>query len=102
MLYEAGVPQTVFATVIGTGAAGAALLKQPVDGVFFTGSVATGKAISRAVAGRMVKLQLELGGKDPVYVCDDVDVAAAAAGPRRRRDVQRGAVVLLGRADLRA
>jgi acyl-CoA reductase-like NAD-dependent aldehyde dehydrogenase len=80
MLYEAGVPQTVFATVIGTGAAGAALLKQPVDGVFFTGSVATGKAISRAVAGRMVKLQLELGGKDPVYVCDDVDVAAAAAG----------------------
>jgi acyl-CoA reductase-like NAD-dependent aldehyde dehydrogenase len=80
MLYEAGVPQTVFATVVGSGAAGAALLKQPVDGVFFTGSVATGKAISRAVAGRMIKLQLELGGKDPVYVCDDVDVAAAAAG----------------------
>ena len=80
MLYEAGVPQTVFVTVIGTGAAGAALLKQPVDGVFFTGSVATGRAISRAVAGRMIKLQLELGGKDPVYVCEDVDVAAAAAG----------------------
>lgn len=80
MLYEAGVPQTVFAAVIGTGAAGAALLKQPVDGVFFTGSVATGKAISRAVAGRMIKLQLELGGKDPVYVCEDVDVAAAAVG----------------------
>jgi acyl-CoA reductase-like NAD-dependent aldehyde dehydrogenase len=79
MLYEAGVPQTVFATVIGTGAAGAALLKQPVDGVFFTGSVATGKAISRALAGRMVKLQLELGGKDPVYVCDDVNVVTAAA-----------------------
>jgi acyl-CoA reductase-like NAD-dependent aldehyde dehydrogenase len=80
MLYEAGVPQTVFATVIGTGTAGAALLKQPVDGVFFTGSVATGRAISRAVAGRMIKLQLELGGKDPVYVCEDVDVAKAAAG----------------------
>ena len=80
MLYEAGVPQTVFATVVGTGAAGSALLKQPVDGVFFTGSVATGKAISKAVAGRMVKLQLELGGKDPVYVCDDVNVNAAAAG----------------------
>ena len=34
-----------------------------------------------AKAGRkMIKVQLELGGKDPVYVCDDVDVAAAAAG----------------------
>lgn len=80
MLYEAGVPQSVFTTVIGTGRVGSALLKQPVDGVFFTGSVATGKAIARAVAGKMTKLQLELGGKDPVYVCDDVDVAAAAAG----------------------
>ena len=80
MLYAAGVPQSVFTTVIGTGKAGAALLKQPVDGVFFTGSVGTGKAIARAVAGRMMKLQLELGGKDPVYVCDDVDVGAAAAG----------------------
>ncbi|MBK9608277.1 MAG: aldehyde dehydrogenase family protein [Betaproteobacteria bacterium] len=80
MLYEAGVPQTVFTTVIGTGTVGAALLKQPVDGVFFTGSAATGKAIAKAVAGRMIKLQLELGGKDPVYVCDDVDPVAAAAG----------------------
>ena len=80
MLYEAGVPESVFATIVGTGDAGAALLKQPVDGVFFTGSVATGKAIAKAVAGKMVKLQLELGGKDPVYVCDDVDVKIAAAG----------------------
>ena len=80
MLYEAGVPQTVFTTVIGTGTVGAALLKQPVDGVFFTGSAATGKAIAKAVAGRMIKLQLELGGKDPVYVCDDVDPATAAVG----------------------
>jgi acyl-CoA reductase-like NAD-dependent aldehyde dehydrogenase len=42
--------------------------------------VPTGKRIAAAVAGRMVKLQLELGGKDPVYVCEDVDVAKAAAG----------------------
>ena len=34
----------------------------------------------QAVAGRLVKLQLELGGKDPTYVCDDVDVKAAAEG----------------------
>ena len=79
MLYEAGVPETIFSTVIGAGNVGSALLKQPVDGVFFTGSVATGKAIARAVSGKLLKLQLELGGKDPVYVCDDVDVKAAAA-----------------------
>ena len=79
MLYEAGVPETIFSTVIGAGNVGSTLLKQPVDGVFFTGSVATGKAIARAVSGKLLKLQLELGGKDPVYVCDAVDVKAAAA-----------------------
>ena len=79
MLHEAGVPTDVFVPVIGAGATGAALLRQPLDGVFFTGSYATGAKIA-AVAGRkMMKVQLELGGKDPVYVCEDVDVASAAA-----------------------
>jgi acyl-CoA reductase-like NAD-dependent aldehyde dehydrogenase len=66
--------------VIGAGATGAALLRQPVDGVFFTGSYATGAKIAAAAGRRMIKVQLELGGKDPVYVCDDVDVKTAAAG----------------------
>jgi acyl-CoA reductase-like NAD-dependent aldehyde dehydrogenase len=80
LMHEAGIPDDVFIAIVGAGDAGAALLKQPVDGVFFTGSVGTGKKIAQAVAGRMIKLQLELGGKDPVYVCEDVDVAKAAAG----------------------
>ena len=80
LMYEAGVPQDVFVPVIGGGEVGAALLEQPVDGVFFTGSVATGKRIAAAVSGRMLKLQLELGGKDPIYVCEDVDIPNAAAG----------------------
>jgi acyl-CoA reductase-like NAD-dependent aldehyde dehydrogenase len=79
LLHAAGVPQDVFQVVVGDGAAGAALLAQPVDGVFFTGSYATGARIAQAVGPRMIRLQLELGGKDPTYVCDDVDVAAAAA-----------------------
>lgn len=79
LLYTAGIPQDVFIPVIGGAKVGEALLEQPVDGVFFTGSVATGKRISEAVAGRMIKLQLELGGKDPIYVCEDVDIAQAAA-----------------------
>jgi acyl-CoA reductase-like NAD-dependent aldehyde dehydrogenase len=80
MLHEAGVPRDVFVPVIGDGPTGAALVRQPVDGVFFTGSYGTGARIAAAAARRMIKVQLELGGKDPVYVCEDVDVKAAAAG----------------------
>jgi acyl-CoA reductase-like NAD-dependent aldehyde dehydrogenase len=80
LLHAAGIPEGVFTAVIGDGKVGGALVAQPVDGVFFTGSVATGKRIAAAIAGRMVKLQLELGGKDPIYVCEDVDIARAAAG----------------------
>jgi acyl-CoA reductase-like NAD-dependent aldehyde dehydrogenase len=79
LLYACGVPQDVFIPVVGGGDVGAALVEQPVDGVFFTGSVATGRRIAESVGRRMVKLQLELGGKDPIYVCEDVDVKAAAA-----------------------
>ncbi|MDA0225382.1 MAG: aldehyde dehydrogenase family protein [Proteobacteria bacterium] len=79
ILHASGVPQDVFATIIGGGATGAALVDQAVDGVFFTGSHATGVRMAAACAPRMVKLQLELGGKDPVYVCDDAEVKNAAA-----------------------
>jgi len=79
LLHLSGVPQDVFAVLIGAGEVGRAALAQPVDGVFFTGSYATGARIAQEVGPRMIKLQLELGGKDPTYVCDDVDVAAAAA-----------------------
>jgi acyl-CoA reductase-like NAD-dependent aldehyde dehydrogenase len=78
MLHASGVPQDVFVTVVGTGKTGAALLRQPIDGVFFTGSYATGARIGAAAGRKMIKVQLELGGKDPVYVCEDVDVEAAA------------------------
>jgi len=79
LLHASGVPKHVFAPVIGPGKIGEALLAQPVDGVFFTGSYATGRKIARRAAGRMIRLQLELGGKDPAYVCPDADVSTAAA-----------------------
>ena len=79
LLHEAGVPRNVFIAVIGDGKTGAALTRQPVDGVFFTGSFSTGAAIAASTGRRMIKTQLELGGKDPIYVCEDVDVKAAAA-----------------------
>jgi acyl-CoA reductase-like NAD-dependent aldehyde dehydrogenase len=55
------------------------LLRQPVDAVFFTGSAATGRKIAASAGRRMIKVQLELGGKDPIYVCEDVDLKVAAA-----------------------
>jgi len=78
LLHAAGVPRDVLALVVGAGAAGAALVEQPIDGLFFTGSAATGKRIAAALAGRLVKLQLELGGKDPTYVRADADPKTAA------------------------
>jgi acyl-CoA reductase-like NAD-dependent aldehyde dehydrogenase len=78
LFQETGLPDGVFQVFPGPGEVGVELLKQSVDAVFFTGSYATGKKIAEAVAGRMIRVQLELGGKDPVYVCDDVDVRAAA------------------------
>jgi acyl-CoA reductase-like NAD-dependent aldehyde dehydrogenase len=79
LLHISGVPQDAFKVLVGSGTVGTALLMQPVDGVFFTGSHATGAKIAQTIGPRMIKLQLELGGKDPAYVCEDVDIAAAAA-----------------------
>lgn len=78
LLHEAGVPGEVMACLVGGGEVGAALLEQPVDGVFFTGSHGTGARIAQAVGQRFVRLQLELGGKDPTYVCEDAEPQAAA------------------------
>jgi acyl-CoA reductase-like NAD-dependent aldehyde dehydrogenase len=79
LLQKAGVPSDVFVPVFGGGDVGATLVQQSVDGVFFTGSYATGRKVAEMVAGRMIRVQMELGGKDPVYVCEDVDVEVAAA-----------------------
>ena len=80
-LVEAGVPADVFQVAIGEGEVGRALLDMPFDGYYFTGSYQTGQKIYEHVSKKMVPCILELGGKDPVYVADDVvDVAGAAAG----------------------
>ena len=82
LLYRSGVPENVFQVVAGKGIAGEWLLQLPLDGYFFTGSYRTGRHIAERVASKLVPCQLELGGKDPLYVMDDVEdidkVAAAA------------------------
>lgn len=80
LLKEAGVNEDAFQTGIGGKDAGDYLLTLDFDGFFFTGSYKTGKYIYEKVASRMVPCQLELGGKDPLYVTDDIeDIAAVAA-----------------------
>jgi len=78
LLHAAGVPAAAMQCLVGAGATGAALLEQKIDGLFFTGSHATGQRIAVALAPRLIKLQLELGGKDPTYVRSDADAKAAA------------------------
>lgn len=80
MLYRAGVPETVFEIVVGKGQAGEWMLELPLNGYFFTGSYKTGRYIAEKVASKLVPVGLELGGKDPLYVMDDVaDIASVAA-----------------------
>ncbi len=78
LAHAAGIPADVLQCVTGAAATGAALVTSGVDLVGFTGSFATGRAIARVAAERLIPLQLELGGKDAAYVCDDVDIEAAA------------------------
>lgn len=75
---KAGLPDGCFELVVGSGEVGRELLEQRIDGAFFTGSYATGKRIALQLAGRMIPVQLELGGKDPAYVTEDAPVESAA------------------------
>ncbi|KEJ95523.1 aldehyde dehydrogenase [Pseudosulfitobacter pseudonitzschiae] len=78
-LHAAGIPQDVFQNVFLDHQTTSDLIAAKSFGfVNFTGSVGGGRAIETAAAGTFTGVGLELGGKDPGYVCDDADVQAAA------------------------
>jgi acyl-CoA reductase-like NAD-dependent aldehyde dehydrogenase len=83
LLKLSGLPPNVFQTALGGPVTGNFLLSLPFDGFFFTGSYKTGKYIYEKCASKLVPCQLEMGGKDPLYVADDIQdikqVAAATA-----------------------
>lgn len=83
IIQRAGVPEGVFNLVMGRGSVvGQALLDDPkVAGISFTGSVETGRNVARHAVARMAKVQLEMGGKNPLIVLDDaaLDVAVNCA-----------------------
>ena len=79
-MHEAGVPETVFQCAIGDKEVGELLLDADLDGYFFTGSYKTGRYIYERVSKKMKPCGLELGGKDPLYVADDItDIVNVAA-----------------------
>jgi alpha-ketoglutaric semialdehyde dehydrogenase len=77
---DAGVPAGVLNVVHGLGEeAGQPLVEsRKVDLISFTGSTAVGRLIARVAGERLAKVCLELGGKNPLIVCDDADLAGAA------------------------
>jgi aldehyde dehydrogenase (NAD+) len=76
---EAGVPDGVYSTLHGFGEeAGAPLVEHPdVSVVSFTGSCEVGRWIAETAGRRLAKTCLELGGKNPLIVCDDADLQNA-------------------------
>ncbi len=80
LMQGAGVPADAFICGLGGKSVGQELLNMNFDGYFFTGSYKTGQYIYETVSRKMVPCQCELGGKDPLYVADDVtDIKAVAA-----------------------
>ncbi len=78
ILYEAGVPAGVFNLVLGRGSVGDAIVRhRGVDGVSFTGSQSTGAKVGAAAVARQARVQLEMGGKNPLVVLDDADLDRA-------------------------
>lgn len=76
---HAGLPKDLFQVVYGDAARGSALVKAPLDKIFFTGSVAVGKKVMAAAAERLTPVVLELGGKDPMIILADADLDFAAS-----------------------
>ena len=75
------LPEGLLQVVYGAGDVGEMLVRHPgVDMVAFTGSQETGRKVGVAAAERLIRANLELGGKDPFIICDDVDVEVAAQG----------------------
>ena len=79
IISRAGLPPGVFNLVMGRGSVvGQAFLNdRRVNAISFTGSVSTGAKVAQAAIGRMAKVQIEMGGKNPLVVLNDADLATA-------------------------
>jgi acyl-CoA reductase-like NAD-dependent aldehyde dehydrogenase len=78
ILHEAGLPKGVVNMVIGDGAVGRAIVAhKDIDGLSFTGSQQVGAGVGEGAMARQARVQLEMGGKNPLLVLDDADLDRA-------------------------
>jgi alpha-ketoglutaric semialdehyde dehydrogenase len=79
IIVKAGVPPGVFNLVMGRGSVVGEVMigDRRIDAISFTGSVSTGRSIAAKAIARMAKIQLEMGGKNPLVVLDDADLPTA-------------------------
>ncbi|WP_029289654.1 succinic semialdehyde dehydrogenase [Cellulomonas sp. HZM] len=91
-LEEAGLPAGLLQVVVGDGPHVGGAVVENVDHVSFTGSTRTGRVVGAQAGGLLVPATLELGGKNPMYVADDVDVEVVAEGAVRACFVGTGQV----------
>ena len=82
-LEAAGLPAGLLQVVVGHGPSIGSAVVDAVDHVVFTGSTATGRSVAARAGGRLIGVSLELGGKNAMYVAEDVDVEVAAEGAVR-------------------
>ncbi|WP_147794300.1 succinic semialdehyde dehydrogenase [Cellulomonas sp. Y8] len=83
LLEDAGMPRGLVQVVLGDGPTVGAAVVDHVDHVVFTGSTETGRLVAARAGERLVPSTLELGGKNAMYVAEDVDVEVAAEGAVR-------------------
>jgi len=78
IIHESGAPKGVFNLVIGSGASGNVLALHPdVAAISFTGSQSVGARVATAAMSHQARVQLEMGGKNPLVVLDDCDLDRA-------------------------
>ena len=80
IIHECGAPAGVLNMVLGEGDVGRAITDHPaIDGLSFTGSQTVGARVAQAAIKRQARVQLEMGGKNPLVVLDDADLDRAVA-----------------------
>ncbi|GAD60022.1 aldehyde dehydrogenase family protein [Brevundimonas sp. BAL450] len=78
ILHEAGLPRGVVNMIIGRGRVGQAIVDHTgVDAISFTGSQGVGAGVALGAVKRQARVQLEMGGKNPLVVMDDADLDRA-------------------------
>ncbi|MBI4042522.1 MAG: aldehyde dehydrogenase family protein [Deltaproteobacteria bacterium] len=77
---EADFPEGVVSVLFGGGDTGAALIGAGVDKIVFTGGGSTGRRVMAMAAETLTPVTLELGGKDPMIICEDADLELAVEG----------------------